>query len=101
LTIRPRIVGDQHISPRESGGSPFVVGVLDARKGFVHVLDDFSLDVLLSTLDTVRDFVGYLEKKETVIRSGGLVEASGEEDLLALYLRNTDALGNPAACVPF
>src|SRR5512146_3000057 len=31
---------------------PFVIGDLDPSQGFVHVLDDTSLDIVLSTLDT-------------------------------------------------
>ena len=36
--------------------------------------------------DTITDFVNYLSKKESLIESGKLAFAAGEEDLLAYYL---------------
>jgi hypothetical protein len=41
---------------------------VDAAKEYIHILDDTSLDILLRTLDTVADFVGYLQKKETFVK---------------------------------
>ncbi len=59
----------------------------DFGKGFVHVLDEISLQTLMSELDTITDFVHYLTAKETLIKSGKiLVPSGGEEDLLAFYL---------------
>ncbi|KIN77851.1 SEC-C motif domain protein [Sulfitobacter mediterraneus KCTC 32188] len=52
---------------------------------FVHVLDDVSLDIVMNELDTVRDFTDYLGKKEEFVRSGQLLSAQGEENLLAYY----------------
>jgi len=70
---------------------PFTVGDLDRDKGFVHVFDDASLQRVMTTLDTVSDFVGYLEKKERFLRSGKLGWAAGEEDLMAFYLKYLNA----------
>ena len=39
-------------------------------------------------LDTIKDFVEYLKRKERFIKAGKLGFAAGEEDLLADYLRN-------------
>ena len=50
------------------GNLPFAVGRVDPSREFVHILDDTSLDILLRTLDTVADFVAYLQKKEAFIR---------------------------------
>lgn len=88
LMIMPDIIGDQHTLSVAKGGMPFAVGHIDPTRGFVHVLDDVSMDVLLKTLDTISDFVGYLAKKEALIASGKLGAATGEEDLLAFYLWN-------------
>jgi hypothetical protein len=44
-----------------------------------------TLAIILSELDTVRDFTDYLEKRQSFIRSGQLAEAHGEENLLAYY----------------
>lgn len=70
---------------------PFAVGDLDPTRGYVHVLDDHALNIVLRTLDTVSDFVQYLEDKEALIRGGRLLSAAGEEDLLALYLKHGDS----------
>jgi hypothetical protein len=91
LMINPRIIGDQHCTPETDGFTPFAVGQLDPRRGYVHVFDDRSLGVVMSTLDTITDFVGYLTKKEAFITSGRLGAAAGEEELLALYLANLNA----------
>lgn len=66
---------------------PFAVGQINPTKGYVHVLDDTSVDILLKTLDTITDFTSYLFKKEKILRdSATVVFAAGEEELLGLYL---------------
>lgn len=92
LMIAPSIVGKQHFEP-SSEATPFTIGTLDPRRGFVHVMDDFTLDVVLRTVDTVSDLAGYLEAKEELITSGRLIHAAGEEELLAHYLKNADETG--------
>ena len=58
-------------------------------KGFVHVFDEVSLDIIMNELDTISDFVKYLIDKESLYDSGVKTRFSGgEEDLLALYLYN-------------
>jgi hypothetical protein len=49
------------------------------------VFDDVGLNAVLYELDTVSDFIGYLQKKEELF-SKHIVVATGEEDLLAHYL---------------
>ena len=58
----------------------------DFGKGFIHVLAEKSLDVLMNELDTITDFVKYLTDKEDFFYKGKLTFFSGEEDLLAFYL---------------
>lgn len=61
----------------------------DFSKGFVHVFDEKSLDIVLNELDTITDFIEYLKRKEEFQALGK--ESSlegGEEDLLAYYLMN-------------
>jgi hypothetical protein len=65
----------------------FAVGDLDPNRGFIHVFDDYTLDIVLRSLDTTADFVQYLEKKERFVRSRAFLSASGEEDLLAAYFQ--------------
>lgn len=57
---------------------PFTIGNLDANKKFVHVLDEFSLEVVLGELDTVSDFVTYLRRREAFLSSKDtVVNAAG------------------------
>lgn len=67
------------------GKSPIAFG--DFGKGFVHVFDKVSLNIVMDELDTIGDFVEYLSAKERLYLSGRrTLFHGGEEDLLALYL---------------
>lgn len=90
LMISTSITGNAHYEANPEGIQPFTVGDLGPDKGYVHVLDDTTLDIVLSTLDTITDFVEYLTKKEAFVRSNRAVMAAGEEDLLAFYLSDID-----------
>lgn len=93
LIIAPDIIGNMHLidkNRKELPNSPYSIGQINPEKGFVHVLDDTSLDILLNTLDTISDFVAYLEKKEKFILFGKLRLAAGEEELLAYYLQDVN-----------
>ena len=85
LTIEPAIKDSEHWSSHAGSIKPFATGDLDPSGSFVHVFDEVALDIVLSELDTVRDFTDYLEKRRAFIRSGKLLEAHGEENLLAFY----------------
>lgn len=100
LMIMSDIIGPMHYEGERDDIKPFAVGQIDPSRGFVHVLDDTSLGILLSTLNTVTDFVAYLTKKERLL--GGTVKlfTAGEEDLLAYYLKHTDASGEHYFDVP-
>ena len=67
--------------------APFQVGQVAPERGFVHVFDDATLEIILMTLDTISDFVAYLDKKERLLSSGLTVLAAGEEELLGWYFR--------------
>ncbi len=58
----------------------------DAGRGFVHVFDEVSLPLVLRELDTITDFVEYLQAKESLFSSGRIIRMPGEEHLLAVYL---------------
>jgi hypothetical protein len=74
----------------ELSSTPFFIGDLDKNRTFIHVLTESTLDILLQTLDTINDFVGYLDKKERFIRNMLSVVVPGEEELLAYYLVHTN-----------
>jgi len=77
----------------ELSSTPFTVGDLDPSRTLVHILTEYTLDILLKTLDTASDFVSYLERKENLIRSDTAIFAPGEEDLLAYYLMHINEKG--------
>lgn len=57
-------------------------------RGFVHVFDEQSADVVLSELNTITDFTKYLSEKEQYLTDGAQLLCNGaEEDLLATYLQ--------------
>ncbi len=94
LMIKPSLIGDDHVRPIADGGIPFAIGRIEVAKGFIHVLDDSSLHLLLQTLDTARDLIAYLLKKEELLLSGRIGLITGEEGLLGLYLSDIDDTGN-------
>ena len=75
----------------ELSSTPFVIGDLDKNRTYIHVLTEATLDILLQTLDTISDFVWYLDKKEKFIRNMISVNVPGEEELLAFYLEHTNS----------
>lgn len=58
----------------------------DFGNGFVHVFDEVSVDVVLSEMDTIIDFITYLKAKEALIDLGKEIILSSETDLLAHYI---------------
>lgn len=83
--IKPLLSGKAHLQPSNSTYGPFTIGDIDPSGDFVHVFDEVSLEVVMREMDTITDFTDYLDKRANLIRSGRLVIASGEEDLLAYY----------------
>ena len=100
LMIAPQVIGSMHTVGGADGGRPFTIGQIDPAKGYVHVFDDTSLQVVMRTLDTITDFVAYLIKKERFIQSSQLLWAAGEDDLLAYYLRDINSDGEHDFVVP-
>ena len=73
-------VGSQREAPLQYG---------DFGKGFVHVFDEITFPLVLKELDTIEDFVGYLDAKERFTGGGTETIFEGrEEDFLAMYLAN-------------
>ena len=89
LMVSPHIRGDDHMN--EDGVLPFAIGDVDPSGSFVHVFDDATLDIVMTEMNTITDFTDYLSKKENLIRSGRLIGASGEEELIAYYMTHMNA----------
>jgi hypothetical protein len=62
----------------------------DFGNGFVHICDEYSIGALFTALDTISDFVEFLDASETIIKNGIylLFDGGGIEDLIALYIAN-------------
>ena len=86
LFIKPSITDCAHWDGHPAVIEPFAIGDVDPDGAFVHVMDEVTLDIIMQELDTVRDLTDYLEKKAAFIRSGRLLRAQGEENLLAHYV---------------
>ncbi len=65
----------------------------DLGKGFIHVFDSITAEILFTELNTITDFTKYLTKKEEYYNAGNfskLIFEGGEEDLLGFYLSNSE-----------
>jgi len=68
----------------------------DFGKGFIHVFDAISLNIVMSELDTITDFINYLNFKEDLCKKYDVSLMGGEENLLAYYLQDFDELPKKA-----
>ncbi len=90
LKINTDIEGSAHEK------TPFTVGIVDRSAHFVHVLDEFSLEVVMDEMDTITDFVAYLNARENFLsQADATVVAAGEEQLVAAYISNGDDSKHP------
>lgn len=88
LIVDSSLVGETHFD------LPFHIGQVNPEKGFVHVFEDFTLDAVLREVDTISDFVAYLSRKERLLsREKSIIIATGEEQLLSLYLTRLNKNG--------
>ncbi|WP_313031163.1 hypothetical protein [Brucella sp.] len=95
LMLSPSLSDRDHYSDHELGG-PFRIGRVNSQKGFVHVFDEVSLDIVMTELDTITDFVNYLSEKEKFLAQDKVLFCPGEEDLLGFYLNNMSQNGEPS-----
>ena len=83
------LILNSNVRGLDAHNDPFVIGDLEPARSFVHVFDDTTMEIVMSTLDTAADLLRYLREKERLFRSRGVLVA-GEENLLALYLSRVD-----------
>jgi len=55
-----------------------------------HLFDSANLKLIFGELDTIADFVAYMDAKEEAIKNLDMLSYCGEEDLLAYYFINFD-----------
>ena len=59
------------------------------NKGFINILNKDTFEVIIQELDTIKDFVEYLNARERLLMSGKLLDVKCQEkDLLAKFLTN-------------
>jgi hypothetical protein len=97
VTLPPNDVRRYHrVSVSLGGRGEVPVRWGDFGSGFVHVFDEHNLSAVFTELDTITDFVGYLDACETLVSTGVKpIFSGGVEDLLALYLQNGRDFGIP------
>ena len=80
------------VSLGSKGKVPLSFG--DYGAGYVHIFDEISFATILQELDTISDFIAYLEAKESLGEADVqlYIESGGEEDLLGYYLANNRQL---------
>ncbi|MCA9346324.1 hypothetical protein KC960_02440 [Candidatus Saccharibacteria bacterium] len=67
----------------------------DSDRGNVHIFFEKFTRYATKHLNTVKDFIRYLQNKERFLSDGkGLVLSGGEEELLAVYINNNRTFGN-------
>lgn len=93
-------IGSLMIASDNAMELPFMAAQPVNSKGFVHILDETSLDILMHELDTITDFVQYLEKKEFLFKSVQHCCVAGEEELLGSYLRDVNQQGDHDFKIP-
>ncbi|MCX9133908.1 SEC-C metal-binding domain-containing protein [Aeromonas veronii] len=84
------LVQNYNMSLEQCLDNPFNISDSFPSKTFIHILDELSLDLLISKLDTIHDFTTYLIEKERAIRTNHLRVIHGEEDLLGYFYSNIE-----------
>lgn len=70
------------------------------KKLFVHIFDEHGLQLVMSELDTIHDFVSYLDAKQKYIRDGVVSCIVGEEEFLALYITHKGPMASGLDEIP-
>lgn len=84
LCINNQIVGNMHTGP---DCQPFFVGKISTEdENFIHVFDDASYTNILQELDTIQDFLRYLEARKELLLTKAVFSES-ENNLLAQHLQ--------------
>jgi hypothetical protein len=100
IILLPSLKGAAHIDPKRTEYMPFAIGDVDPLGPFVHVFDKVGLDLVMSELDTITDFVQYLQARQQVIRHEKLLYSPNEAELLSIYLKTVDERGRHSFPLP-
>lgn len=83
--VQDRLYHRVAVALGSEGKVPLYFGELG--RGFVHVLDEAAFNSLVGELNTIADFIEYLEKKQQIFDGAVHVLEWSETDLLAEYIR--------------
>jgi len=84
LCINNQIVENMHTG---ADCKPFFIGrILADEQNFIHVFDDASYINILQELDTIQDFLRYLEARKELLLTKAVV-AESENNILALHIK--------------
>ncbi len=93
LFIDNQIVGEMHTN---ADCKPFCVGrILEDSENFIHVFDEDSYANVLSELDTIQDFLRYLDARRKLFLTKKVL-AESENNILAQHLKGV-IRNNPIA----
>ena len=85
------------ISVLAGEGEDFFPLMESIQNKLVHVFTSGFMEIVLGELDTIDDFVRYIQAKEKLLQGlDQLMIMGGEEDLLAIYLLNKKTFGELA-----
>lgn len=85
----PSVVRDVHlISVLEGEGENLYSAYEEIGEFAVHVFASDAVELLLTELDTIADFIHYLQAKERLFAETQVIATGGEEELLGLYLED-------------
>lgn len=83
LHINSEIIGKMHT---DDNCELFCIGkVLDNPQNFIHVFDDASYENVLRELDTIQDFLNYLESRKELLLTKSVL-AESENDILGHHM---------------
>lgn len=95
------LIIDTGITGAEHYKLPFHIGNIDPSKNYIHIFDDLTLDAVILELDTISDFISYLVKREAFLNQENKeIIATGEEQLLAIYLTKLNDKGEHDFVLP-
>lgn len=87
LIVNAYLKGPDHVNAALPGQTHFAFGDVDPGGSFVHVFDETALDLVMREMDTITDFVQYLDARREAIRGEVIGIAVSESELLAVYLQ--------------
>jgi len=94
-TFNPKLIKEIYLVSALLGKGEDYFSFAEVVKGkVIHTFTREFTEIVLSELDTIRDFVGYLREKENLISTGNKITImGGEHELLAYYLMNERSFG--------